>query len=347
MDSRGVKAAGMKPGGMKSGGAKPGDIKPGGIRPDTKRRWRRVTLRQLEIFESVARHGGVTQAAKSLHLTQPSVSIQLKSLADTIGRPLFETSGRGIRLTDVGRELAATCRELESAWAQFEARIEDHNELRGGHLSISVVTTAKYILPKALGLFCRKFPGIEVELDVQNRDGVIARMRDRLDEMHIMSAPPLDANLLAEPFLDNPLVVIAPRDYPRASRPYALSALAKERFLLREPGSGTRLAVDEHLAREGVALSSRMVIGSNEAIKQAVAGGLGLAIVSRSVLSTDDMKELIELPVRGFPIRRAWYIVRWRDHRLTPAAQAFLEFLTDYVKPLRDAAGRGSRRTGG
>lgn len=308
-----------------------------------KQRWRRVTLRQLEIFESVARHGGVTQAAKSLHLTQPSVSIQLKSLADTIGRPLFESSGRGIRLTDVGRELAATCRELESAWAQFESRIEDHAALRGGRLSISVVTTAKYILPKALGLFCRKYPGIEVDLDVQNRDGVIARLRDRLDDMHIMSTPPLDANLLAEPFLDNPLVVIAPRDFPRGTRPIALAALAKERFLLREPGSGTRLAVDEHLAREGVTLASRMVIGSNEAIKQAVAGGLGVAIVSRSVLSQGEMKELIELPVRGFPIRRAWYIVRWRDHRLSPAAQAFLAFLTRYVRAMNTAGRRTPR----
>ncbi len=301
-------------------------------------RWRRITLRQLEIFEVVARHVSITRAAEVLHLTQPSVSIQLKRLADTVGQPLFEASGRGIVLTDTGKELAGTCRELQAVWAYFESRIEDQSELRRGRVTISVVTTAKYVLPKALGLFCRKYPGIEVDLDVQNREGVLARMRDRLDDLHIMSSPPVDARILAEPFFDNPLVVIAPPDHKRGARPATLESLAGQRFLLREPGSGTRLAIDEHLGKTGVTLASRMVIGSNEAIKQAVAGGMGLAIVSRSVLSGSDFDDVQILPVRGFPIEKPWHIVRWRDHRLSPAAQAFLDFLTDYAATLRSSA---------
>lgn len=150
---------------------------------------RNATLRQLQIFEAVARHGSFTRAAEALHLTQPSVSIQVKSLAEALGRPLFEQAGRRIHLTDVGRLLYDTCTELSALWSRFEAAVDDVGALRRGHLRVSVVTTAKYFLPKALGQFCRLHPGIEVELDVQNRDGILGRLRDNLDDFHIMSAP--------------------------------------------------------------------------------------------------------------------------------------------------------------
>ena len=150
---------------------------------------RNATLRQLQIFESVARHGSFTRAAEALHLTQPSVSIQVKSLAETVGRPLFEQAGRRVHLTDVGRLLYDTCTEFSALWSRFESAVDDVGALRRGHLRVSVVTTAKYFLPKALGQFCRLHPGIEVELDVQNRDGILGRLRDNLDDFHIMSAP--------------------------------------------------------------------------------------------------------------------------------------------------------------
>jgi len=304
-----------------------------------------LTLRQLQIFEAVARLGSVTRAAQALHLTQPAVSIQMKSLAEAVGRALTEPVGRGLRLTQAGRDLHETCRELGAAWSRFETRLDDEAALRRGVLRVSVVTTSKYFLPRALGQFVQLHPGIEVELEIQNREGVLARLRDRLDDLHIMSAPPADWAVEVRPFLDNPLVVIAPRAYQPPRQRLELRHLAGERFLLREPGSGTRMAIDEHLARDKVVLSRRMVVGSNEAIKQAVAGGLGLSIVSRHSLSDADLPELRILSVRGFPLRRTWYIVHWSEGELSAPALAFREFLAEFAAAHRGAAAlvRGER----
>jgi len=296
-----------------------------------------VTLRQLEIFEAVARAESVSRAAETLHLTQPAVSLQLKTLAEAVGHRLTEPVGRRIRLTQAGRDLAEACRELAAAWSRFEARLDDVAALRRGRLRVSVVTTAKYFLPRALGRFVQRHPGIEVELEIQNREGVLARLRERLDDLCVMSAPPEDPAIAAEPFLANPLVVIAPRTFrPPRARP-ELAELVRERFLLREPGSGTRLAVDEHLARSRVALANRMTVGSNEAIKQAVAGGLGLAILSRHALSDADLPEIQVLDVHGFPIEREWHLVHWRDQRLSAAAEAFRAYLLEFAAELRGA----------
>lgn len=296
-----------------------------------------LTLRQLEIFEAVARLGSVTRAAEALRLTQPAVSLQIRSLAGAVGRPLTSPAGRGLRLTQAGRDLYETCRELTAVWSRFEARLDDEAALRRGTLRVSVVTTAKYFLPKALGQFVQLHPGIEVELDIQNREGVLARLRDRVDDLHIMSEPPLDWAIDAEPFLDNLLVLVAPRAFRPPQERLSLADLAKERFLLREPGSGTRMAVDEYLSRERIRLPHRMVVGSNEAIKQAVAGGLGLAILSRHALSEADLPELKILQLRGFPLRRAWHIVHWHDMRLSAPAAAFRDFLSAYAAQLRGA----------
>lgn len=301
-----------------------------------RRRTGHVTLRQLEIFEAVARAESVSRAAETLHLTQPAVSLQLKALAEAVGHRLTEPVGRRIRLTQAGRDLADACRELAAAWSRFEARLDDVAALRRGRLRVSVVTTAKYFLPKALGRFVQLHPGIEVELEIQNRDGVLARLRERLDDLYVMSAPPQDEAIEAESFLPNPLVVCAPRAFP-APRNATLQDLAKERFLLREPGSGTRMALDQHLARLRVALQNRMTVGSNEAIKQAVAGGLGLAILSRHAISEADLPEIRILDVKGFPIEREWHIVHWRDQKLSAAGDAFRRYLLEHAAELRGA----------
>ena len=299
-----------------------------------------LTLRQLEVFEAVARLGSVTRAAEALHLTQPAVSIQMKSLAEAVGHAVTTPAGRGLRLTQAGRDLYETCRELSAVWSRFESRLDDEAALRRGTLRVSVVTTAKYFLPKALGQFVQLHPGIEVELEIQNREAVLARLRDRLDDLHIMSAPPLEWAIDAHPFLDNPLVVVAPRAFRPPRDPLGLADLSGERFLLREPGSGTRMALDEFLARQRVSLGHRMVVGSNEAIKQAVAGGLGLAILSRHAVSDADLPELKILEVRGFPILRSWHIVHWHDMRLSAPAEAFRDYLGEFA-----AAHRGETAT--
>lgn len=297
---------------------------------------RRLSLRQLEVFEAVARLGSVTRAAEALHLTQPAVSFQLRELAAAVGHRLTEPQGRGLRLTQAGRDLYEACEELDAVWSAFEARLDEARALRRGRLRVSVVTTAKYFLPKALGRFVQAHPGIELELDIQNRDGVLARLRDRLDDLHVMSAPPEDLAVEAEPFLDNPIVVVAPRAFTPSHRgKLRLRELAGERFLLREQGSGTRMAVDRCLQKLRVLLPRRMTVGSNEAIKQAVAGGLGLAFLSRHAVSDADLPELKILSVDGFPIPGNWHLVHWRDAHLSAPAAAFRSYLLEFAAEMR------------
>jgi DNA-binding transcriptional LysR family regulator len=304
-----------------------------------------LTLRQLETFEAIARLGSVTRAAEALHLTQPAVSLQLRSLSAAVGQRLTEPAGRGLRLTQAGHDLYEACSEMAAVWSRFESQLDEVAALRRGRLRLSVVTTAKYFLPRALGRFVQQHPGIDVELEILNRDGVLARLRDRLDDLHVMSAPPLEWAIDAEPFLDNPLVVIAPRGYgPPKAAGLRLADLAAERFLLREAGSGTRMQVDAALARERVRLARRMTVGSNEAIKQAVAGGLGIAVLSRHALSEADLPEIRVLPVRGFPLAGAWQLVHWHDAHLSAPAEAFRSYLLQFAAELRGGADDPVRR---
>lgn len=295
-----------------------------------------VTMRQLQIFEAVARHQHMRRAAEQLHLTQPSVSIQMRQLAEAVGLPLFEPVGRRIRLTEAGQELYRTCREISDAWSRFEAVCSDYRGVRRGRLRVSMVTTAKYVIPRMLGPFCERYPGIEVELGLFNRDQVLERLRDNLDELYVMSMPPADESFEVIPFAGNPLVVVAPAGYAYPHPPpLLLGDLTGERFIMREEGSGTRMAVDQHLARQRVSLNVRMTLGSNEAIKQAVAGGMGLSILSRHVLGHLPAAEgLKELAVEHFPLERAWYVLYRKGHPLSLVARTFLEYLLGESDPM-------------
>lgn len=285
-----------------------------------------ATLRQLQIFEAVVRHGGVTAASRKLHCTQPSVSIQLKQLAEQVELPLFENSGRELRLTEAGEALFRACQLMSQAWSDFEARINDLKGMQRGRLRLAVVSTAKYFIPRLIGPFCKAYPGIEVSIEVANREGIVKRLRDGLDDLTFMSRPPQDMPLDVTPFLDNPLVLIAPAGHPYVRRGrITLQDMAQETLLLREPGSGTRIAIDEFLAAHALKPSVRMEISSNEAIKQAVAGGLGLSIISRHALR--DTQGITELACDGFPIPSTWYIVTLADRPLSLIGQRFVDYL--------------------
>lgn len=302
-----------------------------------------VTLRQLQIFEAVARNQHVSRAAEQLHLTQPSVSIQMRQLSESIGLPLFEPAGRRIRLTEVGQELYRTCREMTDAWTRFEAVCSEYKGVRRGRLRVSMVTTAKYVIPRMLGPFCGRYPGIDVEMGLFNRDQVLDRLKDNLDELYVMSMPPADDSFEIVPFVPNPLVVVAPVGYAYPHPPpLLLRDLAAERFIMREEGSGTRMAVDEHLARQRISLNVRMTLGSNEAIKQAVAGGMGLSILSRHVLgrvpAADGLKELA---VEHFPLERAWYVLYRKGRPLSLVARTFMEYLLGDTDPMGTGDGNG------
>lgn len=284
-----------------------------------------ATFRQLRLFLALAELGSITAVARASHVTQPTVSMQLRELTDSIGLPLYEVIGKRLFLTQAGEELATTARAMVGEWADFGQRMDAMKGLTRGRLRIAVVSTAKYFIPRILGSFCRRHPDVDVALEVLNRDGVVQRLRGNQDDLYIMSMPPGDMDIEKDVFLSNPLVVVAPSAHPLAGQPQIpLSRLEQERFILREQGSGTRLACDAHFSAHGFKPLVRLALGSNEAIKQSVAGGLGLAVLSTHSLGehmADDA--LVTLDVAGFPVLSSWFTVYLKGKRLSPTAQAF------------------------
>jgi len=273
-------------------------------------------------------------------VTQPTVSAQIADLADSVGLPLYEVIGRRLHLTAAGEALLATVRAMTDEWSTFGQRVDAMKGLTRGRLRVALVSTAKYFVPRMLGSFCARHPGIDVALEIANRNGVIGRMRDNRDDLYVMSQPPDDLELELHPFLPNPLVVIAPAKHPLANRrSIPLAQLAGERFILRERGSGTRLACDAHFTRARFVPEVRLEIGSNGAIRQLVAAGLGIAVVSRHALEGGGTRlPLTELPVAGFPLRSNWSILYPRGKHLSPIAAAFLAHL-QHSAPRNDSAG--------
>jgi len=297
-----------------------------------------ATLRQLKVFEAVARNLSFTRAAEELYLTQPTVSIQIKQLADIVGQPLLEQIGKRIFLTDTGRELLKVCRDIFEGLDRFEMLMSDMKGVKKGKLRLAVITTAKYFVPRLLGVFCQRYPGIDVTLKVTNRERVLQRMAENQDDLYVLGQPPEQMDVAFEPFLENPLIVLAPGNHPLAGQKnISPHRLTEEQFLMREPGSGIRLATEEFFAGHGLKLKVRMELGSNEAIKQAVAGGLGLAVLSVHTLALErNIDELAILDVTGFPIRRHWYLVYPKDKQLSVVALAFLEFMHTESKLLSE-----------
>jgi len=295
-----------------------------------------VTLRQLRTFEAVARLRSFSRAAEEMEVTQPTVSKQIRLLNEQVGLPLLEQLGKKVFLTQAGEELYATCADWLDTWGRFEQTIASLKGLKQGRLKISAVTTTKYFMPRILGPFCARYPDIDIALEVVNRDRLLERLARNQDDVYVMGVPPEGLDTESEPFMENPLVVVAPATHPMAGRkgiPFA--ELAQEPFLVREQGSGTRMTMERMFQARETRLRIRMELGSNEAIKQAVAGGLGLAILSRSTLNLDRSRsELAELDVEGFPIMRAWYLVRPKGKQLSVVAATFLEFLRDHLELL-------------
>jgi len=299
---------------------------------------RHSTFRQLEVFEAIARLGSFTRAAEELFLTQPTVSMQIKKLADTVGLPLFEQIGKRIYLTDAGMALQSSCHEIFESLKNFEMLISDMKGLKKGKLRLAVVTTAKYFAPRLLGPFCKLYPGINVSLKVSNRERILERLGENLDDLYVLGQPPEGLNAVYEPFLDNPLVVLAPHNHPLTGHHgISLKRLAEEPFIMREPGSGTRIAVERLFQDHKLALNVRMELGSNEAIKQAIVGGLGVSVLSRHTLALDAATgQLITLDVEQFPIERQWFAVSPAGKQLSIVAQTFLEYLRSATDQIND-----------
>ena len=288
-----------------------------------------VTLRQLKVFESVARHLSFSRAAEELHLTQPAISMQVKQLEEHAGLPLTEMIGKKVFLTQAGEEVARHARLIAQQLREAGDAIDALKGVRGGTLSIGVISTAKYFTPRLLAEFRRRQPGIELKLGVHNRETVLRKLTENEIDLAIMGQPPNDFPTVAEAFADHPLVIIAPPEHPLVALTQIPPALLNEEtFLIREPGSGTRATMGRYFAEAGVIPKHRMELLSNEALKQAVMAGLGLAFISAHTVRLEcEVGRLVILPVIGTPIVRRWYVVHRPEKQLIPVAEAFRAFL--------------------
>ncbi|OQW38886.1 MAG: transcriptional regulator [Proteobacteria bacterium SG_bin4] len=295
-----------------------------------------VTLRQLKVFESVARHLSYSRAADELHLTQPAVSMQIKQLEDNISLPLFEQLGKRIFLTEAGRELYQYSRAIAQQLSDMEVALEELKGMERGKLNIAVVTTANYFAPHLLAKFCQRYQGVTVSLNVSNRETVLKQLADNLIDLAIMGQPPENLDIDSESFMENPLVVVAPPDHPLCKeRDIPVKRLATETFLVRESGSGTRSAMERFFAAHEIKINKGMETDTTEAIKQAVQAGMGLGIMSRHTVELElETKRLKILDVQGFPIVRYWHVVNRKNKRLSSVANAFKEFLLKEAEKL-------------
>ena len=286
-----------------------------------------ATLHQLKVFEATARNSSFTKAAEELYITQPTVSTQVKQLTKAVGLPLFEQIGKRLHLTEAGGALLATCQEIFERLDNFEMTIADLKGTRQGRLKLGVITTAKYFIPRLLGSFCQQYPGIDIALEVTNHQKLEERMLNNEDDLYIVSQPTEDIDLCWEPFAENPIVVIARKDHPLAGMPnIPITRLNDEPFIMRETGSGTRQAVQRLFTEHQVSVRTRLELGSNEAIKQAIAGGLGISALSKHTLISD-AGELTILDIQEFPIPRHWYVSYLAGKQLSIIAEAFREYL--------------------
>lgn len=293
-----------------------------------------ITLRQLQVFESVARNLSHSRAAAELYLSQPAVSMQIKQIEQVVGLPLFEQAGKKLHLTAAGNELLHYARAMLQLMDEMESAFDEMKGLERGHLNIAVVSTANYFMPQLLARFIQAHPGIQVSLSVANRDAVIKQLSDNVADLAIMGQPPQGADMRAEAFMENPLVVIAAPTHPLAkARKIQPKQLASETFLLRELGSGTRGVVERFFTSHKLPLPAHMEMDTNEAIKQSVQAGMGIGIISHHGIELElETGRLCILDVVGFPIVRHWYFVQRKDKRPSVAAQEFERFLLERDK---------------
>src|SRR5690349_4487083 len=291
-----------------------------------------VTLRQLRVFVAVGKHLSFARAAEDLALTGPAVSMQIKDLEDQVGVPLFERSTRSVSLTTVGEYVLAHARRVLSVLRDAEDMVANLRGLQGGVLDLATVGTAIYFLPKVLALFREEHPQVRVRLRVARNGAEMARMlREGDTELAVMGRPSTEWATRAEPFALNPLVLVTAADHPFTRvDAVAPELLAREAFVVREEGSGTRAALDEYMRAHHLSATTVMEVSSDEAVKQAVMAGLGVGLLSIHTIALELSLGLLATPdIKGLPVMRRWHVVNKLGKVLSPAAEAFRYFLLE------------------
>ena len=290
-----------------------------------------ATLRQLKVFEAVARHLSFSRAAEELHLTQPAVSIQVKKLEDHAGLALFEQLGKKIHLTPAGVEMLHASRAIIQQFKEVEETMTQFKGVSGGKLNVSVISAGDYFFPRLLVEFARRHSGVTLNFGVCNREELMGQLTDNRTDLAIMVRPPLDMDTVNEAFAPHPYVIVAAPDHPLARRKrIPVSRLAREPFVVREKGSDTWASMEEGFGGHLAELNIAMKIKSTETIKQAVIAGMGVSFLSAHTISRElEVGSLAMLDVQGFPLMLHWYVVHRKNKRLPPVAQAFKNFLVN------------------
>ena len=298
---------------------------------------RHLSFRLLQVFRQVVQCGSVTAAARILHLTQPTVSLQLKKLSDIIGEPLFDYQQQKFQLTAAGELLYQTVQDIDERISEFTQQLSQQRSGSSGSISLAVVNTAQYLLPQILADFDQAYPEVQVTLHIGNRARILERFEQQQDHLYLFSHPPRGDKVHAHSVVPNPLYIVAPKDH-WAAKAVALNfnQLGKERFLLREPGSATRMTFDAWLSSQAIELRHSMQMETNEAIRLSVVAGLGLAVLSAHTLSPYLRQQLAVLDVAGFPLRSHWYLVQHSNKRLPQAALKLQHFIEQHLRGWQD-----------
>ena len=311
-----------------------------------KRYLRHGMLPQLAVFEAVARLSSFTKAADELHLAQPTVSAQIKKLADNLQIPLFEQIGKRIYLTPAGENLYKGCQLLFTTLSDIEESLSDLRGLEHGRLRLAVSTTGKYFVPRLLAEFVKLHPTIEVSLQIHNRNTLIDRLSRNEDDLYVFSNPPNDFEIVTQPILPNPMVVFAREDHPLVhEKKISIEQLKNEKFIMREPGSGTRMVAYEAFDHHGLEPRVQMELSTNEAIKQAILAGLGISILSQYTLGLDTFEPRLSiLNVQDFPIEKQWQFVYPVGKQTSSVSRAFMDFVRKEAPTLiKDHVGKIKR----
>ena len=296
-----------------------------------------ITMRQLQVFEAVARHLSFTRAAEELHLTQPAVSMQVKQLESMVELPLFELLGKKVYLTEAGRAMLRHSRSMLAQIVEIERDINGLKGVAGGTLKICIASTVNYFATRLLAKFCAVYQSVDIDLEVTNRAGLIERLDANAPDLALMGQPPPRLRVDARVFMENPLIVIANPRHPLAGRAkIPLQEMENKPFVMGEPGSGTRAAMQRVFDQHGVRITPGVQLSGNETIKQSVQAGLGLAVVSAHTVELElNAGRLISLDVQHFPIICKWYIAHRKGKRLSKIASLFVEFVLAEGRKIR------------
>jgi DNA-binding transcriptional LysR family regulator len=304
--------------------------------PNIHRYLRHGTLPQLRLFEASARLGSFTRAAQELHMAQPTASVQIKKLSETVGVPLFEQVGKRLYVTDAGQRLYESCQEVFRAFTTLEESLAGMRALESGRLRLAVSTTGMCFAPRLLGAFVGLHPGVKTSMQAHNRQRLVERLANNEDDLYLFADAPEMEDVVAQELLPNPLVVLARDDHPLArQRNIPFERFAREPFLIREEGSGARRIAMRLFGEHGLTPRIRMELGTNEAIKEAILAGLGVTIMSRYTFGLDpESSRYLCLDVEGFPLENHWYFVYPEGKQLSSVTRAFLDFARAEAKGL-------------